>query len=48
MATWIVEHGAWHGGWCYRETVAALPARQDAMVILPPGLADPLEGLPDD
>ncbi len=24
MATYILVHGAWHGGWCYRETAAAL------------------------
>ena len=24
MATFVLVHGAWHGGWCYRETAAAL------------------------
>jgi pimeloyl-ACP methyl ester carboxylesterase len=26
MATFVLVHGAWHGGWCYRETAAALRA----------------------
>ena len=24
MATFVLVHGAWHGGWCYRETARAL------------------------
>ena len=27
MATYILVHGAWHGGWCYRDTAAALRAQ---------------------
>jgi pimeloyl-ACP methyl ester carboxylesterase len=27
MATYILVHGAWHGGWCYRDTAAALRAK---------------------
>jgi pimeloyl-ACP methyl ester carboxylesterase len=26
MATFVLVHGAWHGGWCYRETAALLRA----------------------
>ena len=26
MATYVLVHGAWHGGWCYRDTAAALRA----------------------
>ena len=26
MATFVLVHGAWHGGWCYRDTAAALRA----------------------
>lgn len=26
MATFVLVHGAWHGGWCYRETARALRA----------------------
>ena len=26
MATFVLVHGAWHGGWCYRETAHALRA----------------------
>jgi hypothetical protein len=24
MANIVLVHGAWHGGWCYRRTAAAL------------------------
>jgi pimeloyl-ACP methyl ester carboxylesterase len=24
LATFVLVHGAWHGGWCYRDTAAAL------------------------
>ena len=24
MANYVLVHGAWHGGWCYRDTAAAL------------------------
>ena len=24
MANFVLIHGAWHGGWCYRDTAAAL------------------------
>lgn len=27
MATYILVHGAWHGGWCYRDTASALRAK---------------------
>ncbi len=26
MATFVLVHGAWHGGWCYRDTARALRA----------------------
>jgi pimeloyl-ACP methyl ester carboxylesterase len=26
MATFVLVHGAWHGGWCYRDTAHALRA----------------------
>ncbi len=26
MATFVLVHGAWHGGWCYRDTANALRA----------------------
>lgn len=26
MATFVLVHGAWHGGWCYRDTARALCA----------------------
>lgn len=26
MATYVLVHGSWHGGWCYRDTAAALRA----------------------
>ncbi len=26
MATYVLVHGAWHGGWCWRETASALRA----------------------
>ncbi len=26
MATFVLVHGAWHGGWCWRDTVSALQA----------------------
>jgi len=26
MANFVLVHGAWHGGWCYRDTAAALRA----------------------
>ncbi|MDM0109082.1 alpha/beta hydrolase [Variovorax sp. J22R24] len=26
MANFVLVHGAWHGGWCYRETAGALRA----------------------
>ena len=26
MATFVLVHGAWHGGWCWRDTAAALRA----------------------
>lgn len=26
MTTFVLVHGAWHGGWCYRETARALRA----------------------
>jgi pimeloyl-ACP methyl ester carboxylesterase len=27
MTTFVLVHGAWHGGWCYRDTVKALRAK---------------------
>jgi pimeloyl-ACP methyl ester carboxylesterase len=27
MATFVLVHGAWHGGWCWRDTAAALRAK---------------------
>ena len=27
MATYVLVHGAWHGGWCYRDVAAALRAQ---------------------
>lgn len=27
MATFVLVHGAWHGGWCWRDCAAALRAR---------------------
>jgi pimeloyl-ACP methyl ester carboxylesterase len=27
MATYVLVHGAWHGGWCWRDTVRALRAQ---------------------
>ena len=27
MANFVLVHGAWHGGWCWRDVVAALVAR---------------------
>jgi pimeloyl-ACP methyl ester carboxylesterase len=26
MAQFVLVHGAWHGGWCYRDTAKALRA----------------------
>ena len=26
MATFVLDHGAWHGGWCWRDTAKALRA----------------------
>ena len=26
MATFVLVHGAWHGGWCWRDTARALRA----------------------
>ena len=39
MATYVLVHGAWHGGWCYRQTAAALRAHG------PAELAELLHGL---
>ena len=27
MARFVLVHGAWHGGWCFRELVRELEAR---------------------
>ncbi len=27
MATFVLVHGAWHGGWCWRDVRTALRAR---------------------
>jgi pimeloyl-ACP methyl ester carboxylesterase len=32
MATFVLVHGAWHGGWCWRDTAAALRAQGHAVV----------------
>lgn len=31
MATFVLVHGAWHGGWCYRDTAQALRAAGHTM-----------------
>ena len=31
MANFVLVHGAWHGGWCYRDTAAALRAAGHAV-----------------
>ncbi len=50
--TIVLVHGAWHGGWCFAKTVAALEARGLSVVApdLPGHGADtgPLGGLADD
>jgi hypothetical protein len=28
MADFVLVHGAWHGGWCWRDVVAPLVARK--------------------
>lgn len=51
-ATVVLVHGAWHGGWCFAKTVAALEAKGVAAVApdLPGHGADrgPLGGLAED
>jgi pimeloyl-ACP methyl ester carboxylesterase len=37
MATFVLLHGAWHGGWCWRDMVAAL--RADGHEVLAPTLS---------
>lgn len=32
MANFVLVHGAWHGGWCYRETADALRAAGHAVL----------------
>jgi hypothetical protein len=29
MANFVLVHGAWHGGWCYRDTAKALKKIQE-------------------
>ena len=31
MANFVLVHGAWHGGWCYRDTAAVLRAAGHAV-----------------
>ena len=31
MANFVLVHGAWHGGWCWRDTAAALRAKGHAV-----------------
>jgi hypothetical protein len=35
MANFVLVHGAWHGGWCWRDVVAPL-ARAGPRVFAPP------------
>jgi pimeloyl-ACP methyl ester carboxylesterase len=42
MATFVLVHGAWHGGWCWRKVVPLLEAKGHVV------LAPDLEGLGDD
>ena len=37
MATFVLVHGAWHGGWCWRDVAAAL--RADGHDVLAPTLS---------
>ena len=37
MATFVLVHGAWHGGWCWRDVAAAL--RADGHVVHTPTLS---------
>lgn len=32
MANFVLVHGAWHGGWCYRDTAKALRARGHTVI----------------
>ncbi|HMS81016.1 MAG TPA: alpha/beta fold hydrolase, partial [Burkholderiaceae bacterium] len=32
MANFVLVHGAWHGGWCYRDTARLLRARGHAVL----------------
>lgn len=34
MATYILVHGAWHGGWCWRRVVRILTGLRDTMSTL--------------
>jgi pimeloyl-ACP methyl ester carboxylesterase len=41
VTAFVLVHGAWHGGWCYKRTAAALRARgHDAFTPTLTGLAD--------
>jgi pimeloyl-ACP methyl ester carboxylesterase len=37
VATFVLVHGAWHGGWCWRDVAAAL--RSDGHIVHPPTLS---------
>lgn len=38
--SFVLVHGAWHGGWCWRRVVELLRlAGHDSMIIDPAGLA---------
>ena len=41
MSTFVLVHGAWHGGWCYRETAKKL--RADGHTVFTPSLSGAAE-----
>ncbi|RPH45105.1 MAG: alpha/beta hydrolase, partial [Burkholderiales bacterium] len=32
MASYVLVHGAWHGGWCYRDTARMLRAQGHTVI----------------
>jgi hypothetical protein len=41
VATFVLVHGAWHGGWCWRRVVPRLRAAgHDAMITAPQALTE--------
>ena len=36
MATFVLVHGAWHGGWCWQKVATLL--RQKGVAVVPPTL----------